>query len=507
MPGQAPEKAQERKVSIQDVIEMLGFGFGQATLSSMANGGIFLEGMILAILALIDPSPTPHLFMAWSGARVGIFSGALLGAALCGILAVKAGSSTLIISGYAVLTVFLMLLSFADNPEQFLECHLMVGLGLGLCQPAAMALMNELTPERWRLAMIATSFFSLAAGALLGWFLVLSGPKSILVWLSMGVDAFDHEWRLHVRLCAIPATLLFLFALLYIPDSPHMMARDGDEALSRDVLKRIRRFNGMEFVPCVFNVLPDQDEVAQAKSVIISHAMFVLSMIAAAMSFIMMGMFAILIPQVNEIAKNSNSMLATHTLLLIGLVVGSFILVLGTTCFDISNMKFAIMATTIICCISCMLIYLLKLFPAVAVGADELPLIAVIGVIACPYLVQIFVYKAAMDMQPLSCCVMGLAFVQGAGRLASVFFGCIYGISEGVRQSFFGVLSVTCLCCIFLLMPTYMSTWDKTSRAPPIESDITGYLKEQFVASKSKKDEDDLARRIRDERVSEGDLA
>lgn len=486
--AQLHENELEHKVSIQDIIEMLGLGVGQVITISVTIGGFFLEGLSLVVLNLLTPTIMHDLKFteSWSIGNLccSLFAGAVMGEVCCIFLASKVGLSSFIVSGYGILTLCLMLLSFADHEGWFSACRFMIGLGFGLCESTAMALTNELVPERWRPGMIAMSFLCMAVGALLGLAIVLSGPNAMLLFVTHGMNGFDQEWRTHIRLCAIPSVLLFLFSLFYVPDSPHMMARTGDAALARDVLKRIRRFNEMPFVTCAFNVLPGRQELMQAQSIVMSNAMFSLCVVSATMSYLMMGMYSIVIPQVADITKYAHSAFAPGTVLVIGNVAAAFIILLGTTCFALSNTKLGIMVATVVCSFSCAVVYLERNFHWAAESAGALALISVVSsLLATSTLVRVFVYKAALDMQPLSCCVTGLAMVHAAGRLADVFFISIYDFGQTVEYAFFGPLSVICLFCVLLLQTAQIDTWDMSGRAAQLDSDIAAQQRLLVVAN------------------------
>lgn len=448
---------------IENVIEAIGLGLGQLVIISVAMGTFCLDGLMATLMNTTSSSAALELGfpgIGWGQEMACFYVGRLLGTIATGLTVDSLGLSTLIMSGLGVLSLFIMLISFSNTEDWFLQTRFMVGLGAGLCQGPALALVYELVPQRWKTFMISLTFSSASLGAMLGYAIFVSSDSQ-QVSTTNTLPLPDDHWRMEIRLATIPSALLFLFSFAYIPDSPSWLATHGDVGLARDLLKRIRNMNEMEYVSVLFRKLHIPNGVEQTKIIIMSFPMLGLCFASFSMSFTMTGMQWTFPLPLHRVLVLSGSEFSAPIVQVFGLVALTFALLLGTTCYAPPNPKVGLLWSVTIGSIALALFYFLSAFPSAAIGAFALPMLAVIGLVAAPCLALIFVYKITADMCPMNCTAIGLSVVLSAGNVGKLAFPVLNEVAPALsRYQVYAISTVACLCVLILVGPAQFVPWD-----------------------------------------------
>jgi putative MFS transporter len=166
-------------------------------------------------------------------AGTAFFLGMLLGAWGFGRLADRIGRRNVLVATVLIDAVFGLASAMAGSFPMLLGLRLLTGIGVGGTLPVDYAMMAEFLPParrgRWLVALEGFWAVGTIAVALAAWALSLRGVPEAWRWLFV--------------LTALPAVIGF-FLRLWLPESPHYLARQGRGAEAQAVLDRVARGNG-----------------------------------------------------------------------------------------------------------------------------------------------------------------------------------------------------------------------------------------------------------------------
>lgn len=155
------------------------------------------------------------------------FLGMFAGAALAGILSDRFGRKPIFQLSMIFWGFGSLLCGLSRNYEELLAYRILLGLGMGMELPIALALVSEIVPtkDRGRYAAILEGFLPIgfvAAGTLIYFILPLVGWRGVFIAL------------------AIPAAFLFVIRR-YVPESPRWLESAGRNLEAAEVMARIER--------------------------------------------------------------------------------------------------------------------------------------------------------------------------------------------------------------------------------------------------------------------------
>lgn len=188
--------------------------------------GWAFDGMDTILVSLV----LPVLIAAWglSPTQAGLVGtvdrlGALVGAALAGLLADRYGRRPLFQATLLVYSLATGLLAFVGNLGSFLAVRFVVGLGLGGELPVVVTLVSEFVPAQRRgwLVSILTSFWTYG--------LILAALVGYLVIPNFG-------WQAAFLIGALPALFVF-FLRRGVPESPRYLLARGRWREAEGVLR------------------------------------------------------------------------------------------------------------------------------------------------------------------------------------------------------------------------------------------------------------------------------
>ncbi|MET3653598.1 sugar porter family MFS transporter [Dyella japonica] len=152
--------------------------------------------------------------------------GAAVGAVGAGWLSATLGRKRSLILGAVLFVLGSLLSGAAWSPETLIAARVVLGLAIGLATFTAPLYLAEVAPEHIRGAMISTYQLMITTGIL-------------VAFLSDTALSYSGAWRWMLGIIAIPGAL-FLFGVMFLPDSPRWLMMRGrrDEAI--EVLQRLR---------------------------------------------------------------------------------------------------------------------------------------------------------------------------------------------------------------------------------------------------------------------------
>lgn len=246
MVGRLPKLAEataERR-TVDQVIEEMGFGWSQLRDNVLVNGSWLADGsealMISALTVTLaaEWSLSPAMQGALSSV---VYAGTLVGSVLSGLAGDACGRRAAILLSFPVILAFSLLSSGASRVGQLLLLRCMVGVGFGVGQPNAVAMLVEVTPVRWRVLNQGLAQVAFALGELF---------CCLCLWLD-DPSLERLSWRRQLAAAALPAGLFWVAAGLFLRESPAFLAL-RDPGAAREVLGAMRRANGAEHVSLEF---------------------------------------------------------------------------------------------------------------------------------------------------------------------------------------------------------------------------------------------------------------
>jgi len=392
-----------------------------------------------------------------------VFGGATLGNILAGPFADLGGRQSPIIVGYALIIFFSVTSSFMNSMVSISTHRFFVGLGFGVAQPAAIVLMNELTPRKWRLTSTACSSIFFGFGVLLAVMMVMLEDA----WIK---DVSMLEWRLLLRCASVPMFVLGIASILLLPESPTYLAANGDYALARDSLKALALKNGKPDVPVVFHCpddevpfwqLPALRQISQLFSCPTAVSTSTICAGSFVLNFALYGSSYVVPQVVTEVLDQTYLKLAPASVLLLAFTMGFLFIVCGLHWSSKICRK-----TGLVVCL------FVSLFSALAFNVATVSSIrshiylrvllvfACLGLCAGPAFATLLLIQASMDMYPSLTSATAVAACLAVGRMGSVIAPIVFDglrASTGSWQPFFVLLAVMELSIAVLLSPLDLS--------------------------------------------------
>lgn len=152
--------------------------------------------------------------------------GAAAGALAASWLSGHLGRKRSLVLGAVLFVIGSLLSGMAWSPETLIASRVVLGVAIGIASFTAPLYLAEVAPEYIRGAMISTYQLMITIGIL-------------VAFLSDTAFSYSGAWRWMLGIIAIPGAL-FLFGVLFLPDSPRWLLMRGRRQEAIDVLQRLR---------------------------------------------------------------------------------------------------------------------------------------------------------------------------------------------------------------------------------------------------------------------------
>ncbi|MCB9962883.1 MAG: sugar porter family MFS transporter [Hyphomonas sp.] len=163
--------------------------------------------------------------------------GCAVGAALAGTMSDAFGRRTMMLVAAVFFIVSAWGSGIAHSSLEFIVYRVIGGVAVGAASVMSPAYISEVAPSKYRGRLSSIQQVAIIAGlfcaALSNYAIAKATGSSLSPWL-FGVAAW--RWMFWIEL--IPASI-FLFALLFIPESPRFLVAKGGMDKARDVLARL----------------------------------------------------------------------------------------------------------------------------------------------------------------------------------------------------------------------------------------------------------------------------
>ncbi len=173
-----------------------------------------------------------------SCALIGCFAGALV----TGALSDRFGRKPLLVVSALLFTVTSLGNALAPTFAIFIAWRILGGVAIGLASNLSPMYIAEVAPAPMRGRLVSVNQLTIVIGILaaqfINWFLVRALPAGATDEFIRTSWYGQSGWRWMFALTAVPS-LLFFLGMIFVPESPRWLAKNGRTAEARAVLARI----------------------------------------------------------------------------------------------------------------------------------------------------------------------------------------------------------------------------------------------------------------------------
>ena len=152
--------------------------------------------------------------------------GAMVGAATAGRLADRLGRRRLILIAAVTFTIGALGSALAPSAGFLIGARFVLGLAVGAAALVVPLYLSELAPTEIRGAIASLNQLMITVGIL-------------AAYIVNAVLASSEAWRVMLGFAAVPS-LVLLFGMLRMPETPRFLVREGEEDDAREVLGAVR---------------------------------------------------------------------------------------------------------------------------------------------------------------------------------------------------------------------------------------------------------------------------
>jgi sugar porter (SP) family MFS transporter len=168
--------------------------------------------------------------------------GCLVGSLAAGALSDKFGRKRLLILSALLFAVTSVGNGLAHNFTVFIAWRMLGGVAIGLASGLSPMYIAEVAPAQMRGKLVSINQLTIVIGILLAqfinWYLVRDLPAGSSDEFIKSSWFGQQGWRWMFGLTAVPS-LLFLFGMFLVPESPRWLAKNGRTEAANAVLKKI----------------------------------------------------------------------------------------------------------------------------------------------------------------------------------------------------------------------------------------------------------------------------
>lgn len=223
-------------VTVDEALSRIGVGRFHWRLLAIFGLVWAADAMQVLAIGFAAPSIAATFDLSIPGAiqaGTAFFVGMLLGAWGFGRLADRIGRRRVLIATVLIDAAFGIASAFAPSFTTLLALRLLTGIGVGGTLPVDYAMMAEFLPPERRGRWLV---------ALEGFWAVGTVAVALAAWVAASWAGTD-AWRWLFAVTSLPALIGF-WLRLWLPESPHYLARSGEVEPARRVLDRVAASNG-----------------------------------------------------------------------------------------------------------------------------------------------------------------------------------------------------------------------------------------------------------------------
>ncbi len=158
--------------------------------------------------------------------------GCVLGASSAGAVSDRLGRRRVLAGAAALFALSSLITALPNRLEQFCAARVVAGIAIGAASMLSPLYIAEISPASIRGFLVGLNQFAIVTGILISY---------LVGWLLAGIG--DQNWR-WMFASAFAPSLLFLFALFFVPESPRWLAKENWDIEGLDVLRKIEEGEG-----------------------------------------------------------------------------------------------------------------------------------------------------------------------------------------------------------------------------------------------------------------------
>ena len=215
-----------------------------------ALGGLLFGFDTAVISGAIDQLEVQFALSAWMKGWIvsSALIGCLIGSAIAGTLSDRFGRKKILLLSAVLFTICAIGSAMPRLPWHLVAARLIGGTGIGIASMLSPLYIAEISPARRRGGLIAVYQLAITFGVLLAYLSNCGLAEMARLWPEFygagiwRVVFVDEVWRGMLLAGLVPAVILFGL-LLFVPESPRWLTKQGLSAAALDILTRV---NGPE---------------------------------------------------------------------------------------------------------------------------------------------------------------------------------------------------------------------------------------------------------------------
>ena len=168
--------------------------------------------------------------------------GCLLGSIVSGSISDRFGRKKLLILSAFLFVVSSLLTAWAYSFSSFVTWRIAGGVAIGIASNVSPTYIAEVSPAPWRGRLVTLNQLTIVVGILaaqiVNWLIADPVPEGATAELIRQSWNGQYGWRWMFTAVAVPS-LIFLFAAMFIPESPRWLVKIGASQRARGTLARI----------------------------------------------------------------------------------------------------------------------------------------------------------------------------------------------------------------------------------------------------------------------------
>ncbi len=211
-----------------------------------ALGGLLFGFDTAVISGAIDPLEIQFQLSSWMKGWIvsSALIGCLIGSAIAGMLSDRFGRKRILLLSAVLFTICAIGSAIPQEPWHLVVARLIGGAGIGIASMLSPMYIAEISPARLRGSLISAYQLAITIGILVAYLSNYGLAEMAQRWADFygsgiwRIVFVDELWRGMLLAGLLPAAILFTL-LLFVPESPRWLAKQGRSVAALDILTRV----------------------------------------------------------------------------------------------------------------------------------------------------------------------------------------------------------------------------------------------------------------------------